>query len=55
MEPQPEHGVYTVFVDLGNTKIELLEPLGETSPIRGFLDKKPDGGMHHICIEVRDL
>ncbi|XP_033096589.1 methylmalonyl-CoA epimerase, mitochondrial-like [Anneissia japonica] len=49
--PLPEHGVTTVFVELGNTKLELLHPLGESSPIQGFLNKKPDGGMHHICIE----
>ncbi|XP_071964405.1 methylmalonyl-CoA epimerase, mitochondrial-like isoform X2 [Antedon mediterranea] len=49
--PLPEHGVTTVFVELGNTKLELLHPLGEKSPIQGFLDKKPSGGMHHICIE----
>jgi methylmalonyl-CoA/ethylmalonyl-CoA epimerase len=46
--PLPEHGVYTVFVDLGNTKIELLHPLGENSPIANFLNKKPDGGIH-VC------
>ncbi|XP_031572035.1 uncharacterized protein LOC116306131 [Actinia tenebrosa] len=51
----PEHGVYTVFVDLGNTKIELLHPLGEKSPISGFLKNKPDGGIHHICIEVKNI
>ncbi len=48
----PEHGVTTVFVELGNTKIELLRPLGEASPIAGFLEKKPEGGIHHVCIEV---
>ncbi|KAI9193386.1 Glyoxalase/Bleomycin resistance protein/Dihydroxybiphenyl dioxygenase [Polychytrium aggregatum] len=53
--PLPEHGVYTVFVHLGNTKIELLYPLGEKSPIEGFLKKKPEGGIHHICIEVDDV
>lgn len=53
--PLPEHGVYTVFVELENTKIELLHPLGEKSPIQGFLDKKPDGGIHHICLEVDDI
>ena len=47
--PLPEHGVITVFATLPNTKIELLEPLGEGSPIAGFLSKNPDGGMHHIC------
>src|SRR5262245_31550921 len=56
-EPQrlPEHGVTVVFVTLPNTKIELLEPLGEASPIARFLDKSPDGGMHHICYEVDDI
>lgn len=56
-EPQalPEHGVTVVFVELPNTKIELLEPLGETSPIAAFLAKNPDGGMHHICYEVDDI
>lgn len=49
----PEHGVTTVFVDLGNTKIELLGLLGEGSPIKNFLEKNPAGGIHHICIEVR--
>ncbi|MGO9004643.1 MAG: methylmalonyl-CoA epimerase [Beijerinckiaceae bacterium] len=53
--PLPEHGVTTVFVELPNTKIELLEPLGETSPIIGFLSKNPDGGMHHLCYEVDDI
>ncbi|XP_068882335.1 methylmalonyl-CoA epimerase, mitochondrial isoform X2 [Aphelocoma coerulescens] len=47
----PEHGVYTVFVELGNTKLELLHPLGEKSPIASFLQKNKTGGMHHICIE----
>lgn len=51
----PEHGVTVVFVELPNTKIELLEPLGETSPIRAFLDKNPSGGIHHICYEVEDI
>ncbi|KAI8615963.1 methylmalonyl CoA epimerase [Chytriomyces sp. MP71] len=51
----PEHGVTTVFVNLGNTKIELLHPLGEKSPIAGFLTKNKDGGMHHICIEVDNV
>jgi methylmalonyl-CoA/ethylmalonyl-CoA epimerase len=51
----PEHGVYTIFVTLGDTKIELLHPLGDKSPIQGFLDKNPSGGMHHICIEVEDI
>lgn len=53
--PLPEHGVTTVFVDTGNTKIELIEPLGENSPIQGFIDKNPSGGMHHVCYEVDDL
>jgi methylmalonyl-CoA/ethylmalonyl-CoA epimerase len=51
----PEHGVTVVFVDTGNSKIELLEPLGENSPIAAFLAKTPSGGMHHICFEVADL
>src|ERR1700749_5182653 len=52
---QPDHGVTTVFVDLGNTKIELLEPLGDNSPIAKFLEKNPDGGIHHLCYEVPDI
>ncbi len=52
---QPDHGVTTVFIDLGNTKIELLEVLGEGSPIQNFIDKNPKGGMHHICLEVNDI
>ena len=51
----PEHGVTVVFVNVGNTKIELLAPLGETSPIAGFLEKNPSGGMHHLCYEVDDI
>ena len=51
----PEHGVTTVFVDLGNTKVELLHPLGEGSPIARFLERSPDGGMHHVCYEVDDI
>ncbi len=51
----PEHGVTVVFVDVGNTKVELLEPLGEGSPIAAFLAKNPSGGMHHICYEVDDI
>jgi methylmalonyl-CoA/ethylmalonyl-CoA epimerase len=51
----PEHGVTTIFVELPNTKIELLGILGETSPIAGFLDKSPSGGIHHICYEVDDI
>ena len=56
-EPQvlPEHGVTVVFVHLPNTKVELLEPLGEASPIAAFLAKNPGGGMHHICYEVDDI
>ena len=53
--PQPEHGVSTVFITLPNTKIELLEPLGENSPITKFLEKSPDGGIHHLCYEVTDI
>ena len=52
---QPDHGVTIVFVELANTKIELLEPLSETSPIMGFLKKNPNGGMHHLCYEVQDI
>ena len=51
----PEHGVTVVFVELENTKIELLQPLGENSPIQAFLNKNVSGGMHHICYEVGDL
>jgi len=51
----PEHGVSVVFVTLANTKVELLEPLGEDSPIAAFLAKNPAGGMHHICYEVDDI
>lgn len=51
----PEHGVTVIFVTLPNTKIEFLTPLGDTSPIRGFLDKNPLGGIHHICYDVSDL
>jgi methylmalonyl-CoA/ethylmalonyl-CoA epimerase len=54
-QPLPEHGVTVVFIDTGNTKVELLEPLGEASPIAGFLEKNPNGGMHHICFEVHDI
>jgi methylmalonyl-CoA/ethylmalonyl-CoA epimerase len=56
-EPQtlPEHGVTVVFIKLPNTKIELLEPLGEGSPIAAFLAKNPSGGMHHVCYEVEDI
>ena len=51
----PEHGVTTVFVDLPNTKIELLAVLGESSPIAGFLERNPGGGIHHLCYEVEDI
>ncbi len=54
-EKQPAHGVTTVFITMPNTKIELLEPLGEGSPITKFLDKNPDGGIHHVCYEVDDI
>jgi methylmalonyl-CoA/ethylmalonyl-CoA epimerase len=50
-----EHGVTVVFVSLPNTKVELLEPLGENSPIAGFLERNPDGGIHHVCYEVEDI
>ena len=55
--PQPleDHGVTTVFVDLENTRIELLHPLGNDSPIGRFLERHPDGGMHHVCYEVDDI
>jgi methylmalonyl-CoA/ethylmalonyl-CoA epimerase len=53
--PQPDHGVTTMFINLPNTKIELLEPLGESSPIAKFLERNPDGGIHHICYEVDDI
>ncbi|MCC5870079.1 MAG: methylmalonyl-CoA epimerase [Gammaproteobacteria bacterium] len=53
--PLPDHGVTTVFVELPNTKIELLHPLGEKSPIAKFLQRNPDGGMHHLCYEVEDI
>ena len=54
-QAEPVHGVTVVFVDLPNTKVELLEPLGEASPIKGFLDKNPSGGIHHVCYEVTDI
>jgi methylmalonyl-CoA/ethylmalonyl-CoA epimerase len=54
-QPLPAHGVIVVFGTLPNTKIELLEPLGQNSPVRGFLDRNPAGGMHHICLEVEDI
>jgi methylmalonyl-CoA/ethylmalonyl-CoA epimerase len=52
---QTEHGVTTVFITLPNTKIELLEPLGASSPIAKFLERNPDGGIHHVCYEVDDI
>jgi methylmalonyl-CoA/ethylmalonyl-CoA epimerase len=53
--PQPDHGVTTIFINLPNTKIELLAPLGTNSPIAKFLERNPDGGIHHICYEVEDI
>jgi methylmalonyl-CoA/ethylmalonyl-CoA epimerase len=52
---QPDHGVTTVFIELPNTKVELIAPLGDKSPIRGFLERNPFGGIHHICYEVADV
>jgi methylmalonyl-CoA/ethylmalonyl-CoA epimerase len=54
-QAQPEHGVTVVFVELANAKIELLEPLGESSPIANFLERNPVGGIHHVCYEVADI
>ncbi len=54
-QDEPDHGVTVVFIELPNTKIELLFPLGENSPITGFLEKNPAGGIHHICYEVDDI
>ncbi len=54
-QDEPDHGVTVVFIELPNTKIELLYPLGENSPIQGFLDKNPSGGIHHVCYEVDDI
>jgi methylmalonyl-CoA/ethylmalonyl-CoA epimerase len=54
-QDEPDHGVTVVFIELPNTKIELLHPLGEASPIAGFLEKNPAGGIHHICYEVDDI
>ncbi|MGC9368770.1 MAG: methylmalonyl-CoA epimerase [Paracoccaceae bacterium] len=54
-QDEPDHGVTVVFIELPNTKIELLYPLGENSPIAGFLEKNPAGGIHHICYEVEDI
>ena len=55
VEDQPDHGVQTVFIELPNTKVELLGVLGEGSPIKAFLDKNPSGGIHHVCYEVDDI
>lgn len=54
-QPEPVHGVTVVFVELPNTKVELLEPLGEASPIASFLARNPSGGIHHMCFEVDDI
>ena len=54
-QPLPAHGVTVVFIELPNGRIELLEPLGEASPVRGFLERNPAGGMHHLCYEVDDI
>jgi methylmalonyl-CoA/ethylmalonyl-CoA epimerase len=54
-QPEPDHGVTVVFIELPNTKIELLEPLGEESPITAFLERSPSGGIHHVCYEVEDI
>ena len=54
-QDEPDHGVTVVFITLPNTKIELLYPLGEDSPIKGFLEKNPSGGIHHVCYEVEDI
>jgi len=51
----PEHGVTTVFVELPNTKVELLRPLGDGSPVGKFLERSPSGGIHHVCYEVEDI
>ncbi|MBT8457768.1 MAG: methylmalonyl-CoA epimerase [Rhodobacteraceae bacterium] len=54
-QDEPDHGVTVVFIELPNTKIELLHPLGEGSPITAFLEKNPSGGIHHVCYEVEDI
>lgn len=54
-QDEPDHGVTVVFVELPNTKIELLHPLGDGSPIQAFLDRSPSGGIHHVCYEVEDI
>jgi len=53
--PLPEHGVITVFATLPNTKIEFIQPLGKDSPIAKFVERNPDGGIHHLCYEVPDI
>ncbi len=53
--PQPDHGVTVVFVELPNTKIELIHPLGDNSPIKAYLERNPAGGIHHVCYEVADI
>ncbi|RKT31034.1 methylmalonyl-CoA epimerase /ethylmalonyl-CoA epimerase [Roseovarius halotolerans] len=54
-QDEPDHGVTVIFIELPNTKIELLYPLGDDSPINGFLEKNPSGGIHHVCYEVEDI
>ena len=54
-QDEPDHGVTVIFIELPNTKIELLYPLGDDSPIKGFLEKNPSGGIHHMCFEVEDI
>jgi len=54
-QDEPDHGVTVIFIELPNTKIELLYPLGDDSPIKGFLEKNPSGGIHHVCYEVEDI
>jgi methylmalonyl-CoA/ethylmalonyl-CoA epimerase len=54
-QDEPDHGVTVIFIELPNTKIELLHPLGDDSPIAGFLEKNPAGGIHHVCYEVEDI
>jgi methylmalonyl-CoA/ethylmalonyl-CoA epimerase len=54
-QDEPDHGVTVVFIELPNTKVELLYPLGDASPIKGFLEKNPSGGIHHMCYEVEDI
>lgn len=54
-QDEPDHGVTVIFIELPNTKIELLHPLGTDSPIAGFLEKNPSGGIHHVCYEVEDI